>query len=269
MERFNLCADKWGGLFDALLEAQFGGCEIVRWRAAAGALIISVTFAAQTKAADQWGGSAALSSDYLVRGISRTSGHAALQLEFHYVNSTGFLAGGFVSNSKFDSRDREDAELSAFIGYAWNVSEEWRGKVLASHYIYPWNQAGSAYDYDELDFDLSYQGWLHFIVGYSPNTWRLYRDRYQIDLIRVSEKSAEIALQRPLVGKFSLTAGAGYSYLSGPDSGGYAYWSGGAAYDLAPVTLAVSYVDTTASAKPLFYNAVATRQWTGTVLWRF
>ncbi len=241
----------------------------MRWRATDVALILGVAFAMQTEAAGQWGGSAALSSDYLVRGVSRTSDHAALQLEFHYVNSAGFLAGIFASNSKFDHRDREDAELSAFIGYAWNVSEEWRGKLLASHYVYPWNQAGSAYDYDELDFDLSYQGWLHFIVGYSPNTWRLYRERYQIDLIRVSEKSAEVSLQRPVLGKFSLTAGAGYSYLSGRGSAGYAYWSGGAAYDLAPVTLALSYVETTASAKPLFYNAAATGQWMGTVLWRF
>ena len=269
MERFTLCADKRGGCLNALFESLFGGCEIVRWRATAGALIFSVAFTTQTKAAEKWGGSSALSSDYLVRGISRTSGGAALQLEFHYVDSTGFLAGAFVSNSRFDSHDREDAELSAFIGYVWSVSEEWRGKVLASHYVYPWNQSGSAYDYDELDVDLSYQGWLHFIVGYSPNTWRLYRDRYQIDLIRVSEKSAEVNLQRQVFGKFSLTAGAGYSYLSGPDSGGYPYWSGGAAYDLAPVTLALSYVDTSASAKPLFYNAAATGRWTATVLWRF
>lgn len=241
----------------------------MRWRATAVASILSVALATQSKAAGQWGGSAALSSDYLVRGISRTSDHAALQLELHYVNSAGFVAGVFVSNSKFDPRDREDAELSAFIGFAWDVSEEWRGKLLASHYVYPWNQAGSAYNYDELDFDLSYQGWLHFIVGYSPNSWRLYRDRYQIELIGAREKSAEVSLQRPVLGKFSLTAGAGYSYLSGRDSGGYAYWSGGAAYDLAPVTIALSYVDTTASAKPLFYNAAATGQWMGTVLWRF
>jgi uncharacterized protein (TIGR02001 family) len=250
-------------------EAQFGGCEIVRLRAPAVALLLGVVFATQTGAANQWGGSASLSSDYFVRGISRTSDHVALQLELHYANSAGLLAGVFASNSQIDPREREDAELSAFIGYAWNVSEEWRGKFLASHYVYPWNEAGSHYDYDELDFDLSFEGWLHFIVGYSPNSWRLYRDRYHTELLGVSEKSAEVSFQRQIVGKFSLTAGAGYSYLSGRESGGYAYWSGGAAYDLAPVTLALSYVDTTPSAKPLFYNAAATGQWMGTVLWRF
>lgn len=270
MEKGLICAPiHRRGIHNAVREAQFGGCEIVRLRATAVALLLGTAFATQTEAAEQWAGSAAVTSDYFVRGISRTSDHAALQLEFHYVNPTGVFAGLFASNSRFDSHDREDAELSAYIGYAWNVSDQWRGKLIASHYAYPWNQAGSSYNYDELDFDLSFQGWLHFIVGYSPNSWRLYRDQAGTDLISVSEKSAEASLQRQIVGKFSLTAGAGYSYLSGPDAGGYAYWSGGAAYDLAPVTLALSYVDTTKAAKPLFYNAASRGQWMGTVLWHF
>lgn len=250
-------------------EARFGGCEIVRSRAVGVALLVGIAFASQTEAADQWGGSAIVSSDYFVRGISRTSDHAALQLELHYVNSAGLLAGIFASNSQIDSREAEDAELSAFIGYAWNVSDKWRGKVLASHYTYPWNRVGSRYDYDELDVDLSFEGWLHFTVGYSPDSWRFYREGYRTELIGVGEKSAEVSLQRPIVGKFSLTAGVGYSLLSGHRSGGYGYWSTGAAFDLAPVTLAVSYVDTTAAAKPLFYNAAASGQWMATVIWRF
>jgi uncharacterized protein (TIGR02001 family) len=223
----------------------------------------------QSAAADQWGGSAVLSSDYFVRGISRTSDHAALQLEFHYANSTGLLAGIFASNSQIDSRGREDAELSAFIGYAWNVGDKWRAKILASHYAYPWNEVGSRYDYDELDVDLSFEGWLHVTVGYSPDSWRFYREGYRIELVGVGEQSAEVSLQRPIIGKLSLTAGVGYSLLSGHESGGYGYWSAGAAFDLAPVALAVSYVDSTAAAKPLFYNAAASKQWMATVIWRF
>jgi hypothetical protein len=67
----------------------------------------------------------------------------------------------------------------------------------------------------------------------------------------------------------SLLAGVGYSHVDGPQPGGYSYWSGGAAYDLQSVTLTVSYVKTSSEAKALFYNAAATGQWTGTVIWRF
>ena len=47
------------------------------------------------------------------------------------------------------------------------------------------------------------------------------------------------------------------------------YWSVGAAYNLAPFTFVLSYVNTNAAAKALFYNAAADNRWSGTVLWRF
>jgi uncharacterized protein (TIGR02001 family) len=252
----------------AVLEARSGGCKIVRLRAAA-AFLAGVVFASsQACAADEWGGSAALSSDYFVRGISRTSNDPALQLDLHYANQNGFLAGAFASNTRIDSGEPRDVELSGFVGYVRNMGESWSARVLASHYAYPWNRAGSHYNYDELDLDVSYQGWLHFSAGYSPNSPRFLAAPYRV-LIGVSEQSAEVSVQRQLFGKLSWLAGVGYSRLGGPESGGYSYWSAGAAYDLQPVTLAVSYVNTSPEAKALFYNAAATGEWTGTVIWRF
>jgi uncharacterized protein (TIGR02001 family) len=261
------------GFWNAVLEAQSGGCEcggreIVR-PALAAALLIGIAFASmQSQAANEWGGSVAVSSDYFVRGISRTSDHPALQLDLHYSSPGGFLAGVFASNTQIDSSEPRDAELSGFVGYAWSLNEEWRGKILASHYAYPWNRAGSHYNYDELDADLAYQGWLHFSVGYSPNSPRFLASPYH-SLIGVTEKSAEVSAQRQISDRFSVTAGVGYSFLDGPESGGYEYWSAGAAYDLRSVTLAVSYVNTSSEAKALFYNAAASGQWTGTLIWRF
>jgi uncharacterized protein (TIGR02001 family) len=233
------------------------------------ALLIGLGCAATAAhAADDWGGSLTLTSDYFVRGISRSSDHPALQLDLHYSNPNGFVAGVFASNTQIDSREPEDAELSALVGFVWNLDEAWRARVLASHYAYPWNRAGSHYDYDELDVDLSYQGWLHFDLGYSPNSPRFVEYPHP-QLKGVTEKSGEIGAQRQIVGKLSLTAGVGYSFLDGPDSGGYVYWSGGAAYDFRSLTLALAYVNTTAEAKALFYNAAASGQWMGTLIWRF
>jgi uncharacterized protein (TIGR02001 family) len=252
-----------------VLEARSGGCEIVRLPARAAALLVGfILTSTQSKATDEWGGSAALSSDYFVRGISRTSDHPALQLDLHYSGTSGFLAGAFASNTQIDPSEPRDVELSRFIGYARNLTDEWRGKIMISHYAYPWNRAGSHYNYDELDFDLAYQGWLHFTVGFSPNSPRFLVAPYH-NLIGVTEKSAEVSVQRQIFNKFSVTAGVGYSFLDGPESGGYAYWSGGAAYDFQSVTLVLSYVNTTAEAKALFYNAAATGQWTATAIWRF
>src|ERR1700693_5389486 len=48
----------------------------------------------QLCAADAWGGSVSVTSDYLVRGISRSNDRPALQIDLHYLNKSGFLGGG-------------------------------------------------------------------------------------------------------------------------------------------------------------------------------
>jgi uncharacterized protein (TIGR02001 family) len=240
----------------------------VRLRAAVALLVSFAGTSTPTRAADEWGGSVALTSDYYVRGISRTSDQAALQLDLHYSNPNGFVAGVFASNTQNDRRESRDVELSGFVGFTWSFDEAWRARILATHYAYPWNHAGSRYNYDELDLDLSYQGWLHFDLGYSPNSPRFLAFPFAV-LTGVTEKSAEVNAQRQIFGNFSLTAGVGYSFLDGPESAGYVYWSGGAAYDFHSFTLAVAYLDTSAAAKALFYNAAASGEWTGTLIWRF
>jgi uncharacterized protein (TIGR02001 family) len=69
---------------------------------------------------DRWGGSVGVTSDYLVRGISRSNDHAALQIDLHYLDASGFVAGLFASNARISSRWPSSVELDAFIGYVWN-----------------------------------------------------------------------------------------------------------------------------------------------------
>jgi uncharacterized protein (TIGR02001 family) len=217
-------------------------------------------------AAGQWGGSLDLTSDYLVRAISRSNDNAALQLDLHYVDASGLLAGLFASNTQRDPNAPKDAEISGYVGFAWATGSDWRSKVLASYYAYPWNEENSKYDYDELDFDAGFQDWLDINLSYSPNTWRYLPSGY---VAGAAAEAAELDLQRPVLGKLAGTAGVGYEHLAGPGPNGYAFWSVGAAYDLAPVSIALSYVDATDAAKALFYNAAARGRWTATVIWRF
>jgi uncharacterized protein (TIGR02001 family) len=217
-------------------------------------------------AADVWGGSFDITSNYMVRGISRSNNQPALQLDLHYLNTSGFLAGLFASNTQIDPESPRDAELDAFLGFAWTAGSDWRGKILATHYAYPWNRAGSGYDYDELDVDLAFQDWLGASLVYSPNAVRFLP---YSGLIGVTSESAEVNLQRPVAGKLYATAGVGYSRYRGSDPADYTYWSVGAAYTIAPFSLVLSYVDTTAGAKALFYNAAAGGRWIGTIIWRF
>jgi uncharacterized protein (TIGR02001 family) len=228
----------------------------------------SIVGSTRSAAASAWGGSIGLTSDYMVRGISRTDDQPALQLDLHYAHSSGFLAGFFESNTRIEGNEPRDVELSGFIGWGWNISPDWNTKVVLSHYAYPWNRRGSRYDYDELDLDVAYQGWLHLNLEYSPNSPRFLPHPY-FALIGENQKSAEISLQRPIWRKLSLTAGVGYSFLDGAESEGYTYWSAGAAYDIRSVSLVFAYVNTSDAAKVLFPNAASSNRWTGTVIWRF
>src|SRR5271168_2566223 len=134
-------------ILQATIEPRFGKRKEAALRARCVALLGFCVFAAGAcEAADVWGGSLAVTSDYFVRGISRTNDQAALQIDLHYSSSSGFLAGVFASNTQIDPYESRDVELSAFAGYAWNLSEDWRAKILGSYYAYPWNQAGTLYN---------------------------------------------------------------------------------------------------------------------------
>ncbi len=207
-----------------------------------------------------------ITSDYFVRGISRSNDQAALQLDLHYVSDWGLLAGVFASNTQIDPGERKDAEISGYLGYVWATGADWQSKVLVTAYTYPWDFAGSRYNYEEIELGTTFRSWLNLTVSYSPNAPRYI---YSKGLSGVSAESAELNIQRPLWQKLSGSAGVGYYHLSDGTPSGYTYWSVGVVYDLSPVSLAVSYVDTSAAANLLFYNAASGGRWAGTILWRF
>ena len=217
-------------------------------------------------AAQTWGGSVGLTSDYLVRGVSRSDHDPSLQADVHFAMANGFLAGVFVSSVQVAPGEKRNAELSAFVGFSWEGQSSWRSKLVASHYTYPWNPAGSKYDYDELNADVGFSDWVTLAAMYSPNAplYIPYRG-----LVAVAAKSTELNFQIPLLRKLNANAGVGFAHLSGPDGGGYSYWSLGCTYDLAPVTLTLAYVDTSYGATDLYYESAARNRWTGTIIWRF
>ena len=217
-------------------------------------------------ATESWGGSLAATSDYLVRGISRSNQGPALQSDLHVATDHGLIGGVFASSTQFDSGDRRSAELSAFLGRAWQVNGAWRAKMLASYYGYVSNDAGSRYNYMELGFEAAFDEWLDLDAVYSPDAPRYVLGR---GLSGVTSTTAEISVRTPWNHRVAATAGAGYSHLAGPGGGGYAYWSAGGVLDLAPCSFSLAYVNTSAEAAALFYSGAAHNRWTATVIWRF
>jgi len=231
------------------------------------AIFLAALLLAQSSvAAETWGGSLAVTSDYLVRGISRSNQGPATQADLHVATDTGFIGGVFASSAQFDSSDERSAELSAFLGLAWQLSDAWRAKLLASYYGYLHNDSGSQYNYAEIGFEAAFDDWLNVDAVFSPDEPRYIYGR---GISGVAVKSAEISIHTPWRHRVAATTGVGYSEYSGPGGGGYAYWSAGGIFDLAPWSISLAYVNTSAEAAVLFFDEAAHNRWTATVIWRF
>ncbi len=229
----------------------------------AACLLIALLVPRGLMAADSWGGSIAATSDYLVRGISRSNQDPAVQADLHVATNSGLIAGMFASSTQIDPREGHDAEISALVGFAWRASSAWNAKILASYYAYPWNERGSRYNYTELTIEAAYSDWLNINVEYSPDA------RYLLNYSPgVSATSAEITVRTPVRHRMAATAGIGHSQFSG-GVGGYTYWSAGGVIDLSPWVISLGFVDTDAYARTLFYSDAAHDRWSATVIWRF
>ncbi len=186
--------------------------------------------------------------------------------DLHIATDGGLIGGVFASSVQFDSGDHRNAELSAFLGHAWQLNSTWRAKLVASYYGYINNDSGSQYNYAELGFEAAFDDWLDIGAVYSPDAPRYLSGR---GLAGVTSKTAEVSIRTPWSRRVAATAGAGYSQLSGPGGGGYGYWSAGGVLDLAPWSFSLAYVNTSTEATALFYSGAAHDRWTATVIWRF
>jgi uncharacterized protein (TIGR02001 family) len=232
-----------------------------------GYILTLAIFTSPAQAGQQsWGGAADMTSDYLLRGVSSSDDQPALQLDLHYANSNGLFAGAFASDTVFRANSLVYAELDPYGGYAWQVNEDWRAKILADAYLYPANPAGRRYEYEEVAFAADYHEWLILQTTISPNA---PRSSLSQGLIHAHAVSAEVTAQQPVYRQLSAIGGVGIYHLDGTAALDYLYWSVGARVDRSPVSFTFSYIGTSNEAKSLFYNGSGGGRWVGTVSVRF
>ena len=220
-------------------------------------------------AQDRWGGSVTVTSDYRVRGVSKTFGDAAVQGGLHAQVTPGWVVGAWASRVSRDRGRSSTLELDAFTGFTWNVAPDWDARVSATHYWYPNDPAEASYDYDELAASLIFRSQLVATIAWSPNAE--YFSRYQGDWNSDSGSSLayELTGLQPLTAALSATAGVGYNDLSQIIDAGYWYWNVGVTYAMGPLQLDVSRIDSDAAAEALF-GATSTRAgWSVAISWRF
>jgi uncharacterized protein (TIGR02001 family) len=211
-------------------------------------------------------GSVILTSDYVERGVSKTAGDPALQVDVHVAGSDGWLAGLFASNTEFKTNQARNAEVDVYAGFGRTLTEDWRIRTLLGNYWYPSNASGSGYDYAEFVVGLDYRDWCTMQLSYEPDAPRVV---LPAGVARVAATAAEVSTQRPLGRGLFANAGVGYAHYDGVNSLDYAYFSAGAQYVRSPLSLAVAFIDSSAAAKSLYDNGSAGGRWVATLIWRF
>jgi uncharacterized protein (TIGR02001 family) len=240
-----------------------------QWAALSGVLALISLQPIAAHGQDAWGGSLTVTSDYRVRGISKTRGDASIQGGLHAQLSPGWFVGAWAASVSHDRGRGSTIEVDAYAGYSWNIAKDWDAKATLTHYWYPDDQARTNYDYDELAASLIFRSQLAATMTWSPNT--KYFSRYQGSWNSQEGASASYELTglQPITPALAVTAGVGYNDLNSLYDTGYWYWNAGLTYAMGPLQLDLSRIDSDANAEELFGVTATEAGWSAAISWRF
>jgi uncharacterized protein (TIGR02001 family) len=217
-------------------------------------------------AADHWGGSVAVTTDYIYRGISQSGEQPAGQAGLQFQSASGWNAGIWGSSVDFGSNGGGSAyEVDLHAGYAWSLNPSWSAQANMVHYAYL-RDDDSRYDYDELSASISFQQRVTASVAWSWNTSRrsLRGAAWERQAL-----AYELALLQPLHPHWSLSAGVGYYDLQDLFDTGYWFWSTGITFNWQGMQVDLLHIDTDSTARRLFGPDKTRGRWTAALSWRF
>lgn len=235
---------------------------------------------AVSPAAVEAGGSLALTTDDVYRGISQTCGHPAAQADLHVRERGPYkwaaFAGAWTSVGLSGDECGSAKELDLYAGYSLALTPDVSATVTYTRHAYPgggyYNPyiAGQRYDYDELAMSWSLADRLYLMLAWTPDALR-YRS-YEGYSWYTQDRSAfayGAEWRQPLVSWLSLTAAVGYDHVADPLGTGYGFWSLGLTHAAGPLEIDIGYFRTADRAVRLFGHDPAGGRVSATLLWRF
>lgn len=114
-------------------------------------------------------GSATLTSDYVLRGISQTQGGAAVQLGGKLAVDSGFYGAAWASRVDYGDAVGSDAEIDLAAGWNRTFARRWNLDVNLMRFVYPGTRAPLNLDYSEVitTLMLDQRWWL--MLGWSDS----------------------------------------------------------------------------------------------------
>jgi len=230
-----------------------------------------------------FGGDAAITTDYIYRGLSETDHKGAVQLDLHASLATGTFAGVWASSLDHKYRPYADYDVEEYIGQRFDLSSAWNTSITATNYSYLGGSQLHSSDYQQVSASVSYLDRWTFSISAIPNAQRYWGYEWTG---RYPAYDAETSGQWLLWKGLYVTAGAGYylftgtntrwlingkkaEWLSHQPTVGYAYGNIGLAYEWRSWRVDVGYFLTQDRAQMLFPYPYANQRVAGTLSWRF
>jgi uncharacterized protein (TIGR02001 family) len=212
------------------------------------------------------GGYLAVTTDYVLRGMSQTRGAAALQADLHFENANRWFVGAWTSTIDLNPGPGPTLELNAYAGRNWPLGTTWSARLTAVHYAYPNDTEALRYDYDELIGSLAFRDRLSVSVAWSPNTSRystygIARDRTALNY--------DLVGQWPLAGPLTVAGGVGYYDLDDLFDTGYGYWNASLVWAVPHLQFELGFYSTSSNAEALFGREATGQRWSLTATWQF
>jgi uncharacterized protein (TIGR02001 family) len=181
-----------------------------------------------------YGGSVALTSDYVFRGVPQTDEKPALQGSIDVGHASGLYAGVWASNVDFDAPDGIDVEVDIYVGWTLEFENETWLDLQLVRYVYPGANQGFGINYNEF---IAAYGFMNFTATLA------YTDNYI--------NSDESALYYHFGGEYPLgdtgytfTAGVGLNDISNAAGSDYWDYQFGISRSWDAITADLSYYDT-------------------------
>jgi uncharacterized protein (TIGR02001 family) len=242
-----------------------------------GLALIDIAAATPTVAQGGFGGSLAITSNYVYHGISQTCGDPAAQADLHFrlasdQSASEIFVGTWGSAGLGETHCTGAREVNVYAGYSFAAGKNSSATLTYVHYAFPGGGGVYApftserYDYDELGVAWAYEDELYLTFAYTPDGFR--HSGYELERDR-SAISYGLQLHRPLIGGFTASLGAGYDEIQDPSGAGYGFGNVGIGYNLKAIQLDLSYFRASPRAERVFGSDVGGGHLSATAVWRF
>lgn len=236
------------------------------------ALILAIGSFPACFGSDRFGGSVALTSDYVYRGISHSRGHWALQGGMHAKLADDWSAGVWGSTIDHNDPNHNSFELDGFLSYRHVLSSDWQLRANFTHYAFLQDDSLLGHDYDELSVGINFRSRLLLTVAWLANapTMNYYDDMHGgFYVVAANDSAAAVDLNfiQPISNVWSATFGAGY--YDAPRDAGYAYGHAGLTAVCGPVDFQLLYIESERQAGGIYTDWTTGRRWSATVQYKF